>query len=676
VIPCVRGRLAFARLVACALEEERFDCVALDLPRFTGHKDWLDRPLGLFPYASSLIIRSADSRVTLLPFVPTDAACIAALLTRKSSGEIACLDDSKLVNYPDGSLFHPACALRDDYFVFTDGPEKYFAPAWEQMNDAWIDASPMRQQFTGTRASLVAQRLRRLLQQHKKTLFVCDYTLWWSVKRQLDGNEAPPEKPLIPLTGPCSAALAMEDPYLLWARGLFDDYPQVNLRFHLKTLVGKASSFDKADALQNILIQSTTAGALGEAGNPSVRLLVAFERYLTVRVSSSQRIVPLPASQLFDSAHSCVGSEFAERLSKKLLSYPTPDVSAEPAFLRITGDAISDDGESFDLPDANHCRLYYESAESGANPGLTPEEENERERWVDLVHPHITRQEFREMGQELGGVRWAVKDDYRLHQNVCSYIRDIVRRLDSAHMVRRSWGSLNDGIHWKATLSAMARGEEALYVKRRIRRRHPMGKMDEFTPIVFIFTDDLQYSVASAVHDSNITLRNIELQNAGANSKGSLSPDLFYSVFSTSRSTELMRGADIQKDKLTSLAFLMTRATMGLERYDAIRKRPRPFQCKVSPMEDCDLRGFRPSDLGLAWAVKYASKVVVAVVYSGWKPSSEILRFADHRGVSIMVVPLSVLSAPALRRLKEMYFISTRLKKHPANEKIVRRFVH
>jgi hypothetical protein len=542
------------------------------------------------------------------------------------------------------------------------------------MDDSWRDASPMQQQFTNARASLVAERLRRLLLQRKRILFVCNYALWWSVKRHLDGNADPFGKPLVPLTAPCSAALTMEDPYLLWSRGLFDDYPHINLQFHQKMRAGKASSFDKADALQTVLIQSTSARALGEAGNPSVRLLVAFERYLTIRVSSAQRIVPLPASQLLDSAHACIGGEFAERLSKKLLSYPMPVAFAAPAYLRITEDTITDQGESFDLPDASHCRLYYENAESGIIPSLTPEEESERERWLELVHPHITRQEISEMGHELGAVRWAVKDDYRLHQNVCSYIREIVRRLDSVFKVRRCWGSLNDGIHWKATLSAMARGEESLYVKRRIRRRHRTGKLDEFTPIAVILTDDVQYSGASAVHDSNITLRNIEMENANAHSAGSLSPDLFYSVFSTCSSTDLMRGADIQKDNLTSIAFLLTRATMGLERYDAIRKRPRPFQCKIAPMEDNELRGFRPSDCGLAWAIKYAGKVVVAVVYSGWKPSPEILGYAHNRGIAIMAVPLSVLSPPAMRRLREMYFISTRLKKHPENEKIVRRF--
>jgi hypothetical protein len=391
----------------------------------------------MFPYASSLIIRSADSRVTLLPFVPSDAACVGAFLAKKSSCEVACLDDSKLVNYPEGSLFQPACALGDDYFVFSDGPERYFAPAWQHMDDSWKDASSMQQQFTNARASLVAERLRRLLLQRKRILFVCNYALWWSVKRHLDGNADPFGKPLVPLTAPCSAALTMEDPYLLWSRGLFDDYPHINLQFHQKMRAGKASSFEKADALQTVLIQSASARALGEAGNPSVRLLVAFERYLTIRVSSAQRIVPLPASQLLDSAHACIGGEFAERLSKKLLSYPMPVAFAAPAYLRITEDTITDQGESFDLPDASHCRLYYENAESGINPSLTREEESERERWLELVHPHITRQEISEMGHELGAVRWAVKDDYRLHQNVCSYIREIVRRLDSAFKVRR-----------------------------------------------------------------------------------------------------------------------------------------------------------------------------------------------------------------------------------------------
>jgi len=77
VLPYVRGRRAFAQLIARVLKDNEFDCVLIDLPAFLNNKRWLSAPLQHFPLVSSLIIQT-KSGCALLPFVPSDAACAAA----------------------------------------------------------------------------------------------------------------------------------------------------------------------------------------------------------------------------------------------------------------------------------------------------------------------------------------------------------------------------------------------------------------------------------------------------------------------------------------------------------------------------------------------------------------------------------------------------------------------
>lgn len=87
------------------------------------------------------------------------------------------------------------------------------------------------------------------------------------------------------------------------------------------------------------------------------------------------------------------------------------------------------------------------------------------------------------------------------------------------------------------------------------------------------------------------------------------------------------------------------------------------------------MRAFSLAERGLAWAIKYANDVVIAVAYSGWSPSNMLSAFAEKRQVKILTVPLDALPAEMSRRLQHMHYVSTALKEYPESEKIIRRFV-
>jgi len=682
VLPYIRGRLVFSELVARAMEGEEFDLLAADLPHFMNDRKWLDVPLRLFPLVSSLIIKKGSSNFAFFPFVPNDAACISASLARMKFVDFDCLDDSNLINYPEGCLFQPEMMLKDDYFVFAEGLGGYFSPLWDRMEALWQHASCMQQYFTSYRASLVAGRLMGHLSRGEKTLFVCEYRLWWSVRKCLEervGNVDPPPAPL--KWEDRDAAFVIEDPYLFWVKGLLDDYPFINLQFCKSLQEREVLSFDKLDALKEVLADILSPEALPTAGNPSIRLLMTFERFLRTRVISYKRVIPIPTTHLFESARSCVGREFSRELARRLLRYPFPAIlkakDIPVMYIKIKPDIVVIGGDVFELPDI-FCSTpdYWDS--SRAPDQFTPGYDQEGRRyWVDDIHPYMTRQETRQMEDGGQWIRWAVEADYRIHEQACSYVRGIRRKEMHKVRIERSWGTLGDGIHWRTTIYARARGENAIYIKRKLRKKQRTGRLSEYTPIVFLFSEDIDGSTTSTIHDSNITQRNMELQNEDFPYEKYPAPDMVYSIFMTSKKeTENLWGFHVQRESLTSIAFLFTRFLMGVERYKAITRRPRKFQCRVEPLNDDELQRFPLAEIGVAWAVKYAEDVVIVVAYSGWKPSGKLLRFAKERHMEIMTIPLSIFSQAMIKRLRHIYFTSTPMKKHPEREKILKRFLH
>jgi nitric oxide reductase activation protein len=267
-----------------------------------------------------------------------------------------------------------------------------------------------------------------------------------------------------------------------------------------------------------------------------------------------------------------------------------------------------------------------------------------------------------------------VKADYVLHEKVCIHVRDLVSREARRTRTRRSWGNLDDGIDWKATIAARARGEQAVYVKQRC-RAVDLGELDEHTPVVFLFSNDIEGCDLQLIHDGNLAQRNLNLRNTRFPFDRHPKPDFVYSVLRAVRKTAYAFGGHIRKEWNAALALLYTRSAMGVERYEAIRKRSERYQCRVMPEEDQELCDLPSEERVVAWAIKHAEQVVIIVAHDGWSLSERLERFARERRVRIIIVPLSTLPAGLIRRLQVTYLISTRLKKHPQQETILRRAI-
>jgi hypothetical protein len=680
VLPYINCRLVFAELVARALSRGGFDVVAVDLLHFMQAEEYLDLPINGFPWVSSLIIGNASDQFRTYHFVPNDAACAAAYMTKmdQSNGakvELHCVDDSHLITYPGEIFSVPEAQFTDDYFALTDGVEAYFSPAYEKLDDSWRSSSEAQRFYWQYRARVVAARLAKLLRKGKKTLFVCNYRLWWLVNKILKSGDLQNHTILsIPWTDR-RGVLLFQDPAFIWTKGSLDDYPAVVLRFFDAMEQGTVDSFDKLKSLNSVMSELIDGSNRRNMASVSIRRLAAFRGYLLTYLGAHCRITPTLTRYLYRVAVSFMGRSFARELAGKLLEYPRADENLV-RYLLIKHDKVIFSPEHFELP--------HEFQQRVLNPGPTfdgkalPDHyldlEKEREKLVSLTAPYLTRAEASSLKGERG-TEWALEKEYLFHARVNGLVHRVARRKAREFKSARSWGTIKDGIDWKATIRSRARGENGLYVRESRRWRQNKLNVNIFTPTIFIFDSKPGKGVLNSVQDANITQRYIFLGNKHLIRDDFPKADLVYSIFITRYQIGYMCENHIRKESIQAILFLCTQPWMGLERYKRITARPPRFQCRTSPDEDQELMKFHYPEKLVACGVKYAEEVVLVVCEEGWKPSAGLYNFARARSIRLHQLRLSYFSPDLIERMKQIHFISTPLKKHPEREAIVERFL-
>jgi hypothetical protein len=682
VIPHIKGRLVFAELAARAIETGRFDRLVVDMPYFMNGGSWLDTPIGLFPYVSSIVIRKADLSFVSFPFVPNDAVCAAVAAAKIMEGtgtpiEINCIDDSNVINYPDGCRHQHISGVLDDYFVFTDGLEDYFAHLFAKLDVLWERLSEEQRFFLEYRAGIMSERLRRILRKGKNTLFVCDYQVWRLMSKIIGKEPAQSDRHFFPQWKRLDAALVIGDPYLFWARGLLDDYPAAVAKFHESLQLGTLHSFNKLVVIDDTIKSLRETAASKEFGTPSIRKIVSFDHYLRNMLAAKRRLTPFLISQLHDAACSCIGKGFAKAMATHLLNYPYPDTQKVLDYLILERDAIIGGGNTFDVPDLSELIFCHTGTKEYCSDEVIDiyASNEERFEFINKIHSRITKKETDKFGYD-SGLMWAIEKDYKLHETACANVRSIVEKISHLEISKRSFGPMGDGIHWKSTIASRVTGENAIHIKlRKTSRGNKSISFDEFTPIVFLFADDISQDMSETIADFNITQRNMALGNNNFPFEKSPPPDYVYSVYYTFSKWERTCEGHIIKRRVTSIAFLYTLRVMGFHRYGSIVERPSAYQCRTGPMSDPEMEGFPLCEKGMAWAVKYAASDVLVAAKNGWKASRRLNAFAESKRVRIVPVSLTGFAKDFIERLRTISFTSTALKKHPDRDNILKRFM-
>ncbi len=618
VTPYVRGRLVFAAMAARALQEKKFDKVLIDLPCFMNQPGWLDPRLNSFPLPSSVLVKGDSEVCSLYPLVPTDAACAAAWLARSRSIDFECVGPL-IAGNPCGFPSVPMPPLENEQLVSRKNLISCYDSAWQELDARWQNSPDAEMKDLVAHGESVGSRISERLVAGRAMLFVCEYRLWWAVRKALElpllrQAKAAGEQPL-------RCAVFLEDPYLLWASGLFDDYLAVNRKFHESLESGNAAAFDKFSVLSGLLAGHSRWESAANRQPASADPLTSFIRRYT------------------DTA----GLRTAEtnELGRLLYEYPVPTVADAaknpPEFFRIAGEGIFPCDQSFDLVDVFHARPFGEPA--GSEMAAPVGEEFGRDCWLSFSHPVLTRQEAKKLGPKTSDARWAVAADYALHTQACSLVREAAMRAEDADL-----GGEELGWH---------------------------------TPVMFVFQSDNEEPwKVTLVHDSNPILKEMELRDPGRippRAKGA--PDSVYSLYARTRALEHLFEGHIEREWIASLTLLFSGRGMGIERYAAITGLQMEHQSRMGPGSDPDLKSFKSLDRSLAWALKYAIKNVLAVSGPCWEPSPAVQEFAARRSKRILALPLEVLPEGMAERLSRLHFISNALKTHPECERIIARFI-
>lgn len=685
VIPYVKGRLVFAEIVARAIEGMQFDTILIDMPYFMNNSEILKIAVGFFPYVSSILIKRHDSSFVSIPFVPCDAGCVAMACVNimndeGKSLEFKCIDDSNIINYPEEALSFPSIHLKDDYFVFIEGLENYFSSIFKELNNLWKDLSDIQKYFICYRAKIVRERILELIKQKEIVLFVCEYKLWWSLINEFKCDKLSDAKYFFLPSNSLEAVLAVLNPHIMWAKGALDDYPVVVLKFFERLKLGIIGDFDKLEVINEIIKRQINYSIIKESDNPTIRKLNLFQRYLQNRLVMDLRLVPLPITHLYDSSISCIGKTFAKKLAKVILEYPIPDNEQIIKHLNINKDKVLIlEGDEVKNTEIFNYILFYGSLNNYLADVFYEEVElNSRLDIVESVYPKLSKKERQELDINYGYTLWEIQSDYTIHMKAGQHALGIAERMlrFSGFNIKRSWGSLGDGIQWRATINSRAKGEDAIYIKeKRVKGSINRIRFDEFTPVVFLLSNDFGNNNYGIIHDSNITLRNIELMNKDYQYDESIPPDCVYSVFFTYKRKWYLCDGHIIKNEITSIAFLYLKDLTGLERYYRITSRHSRFHCRTLPEDDPEINHFPLSEIGIAWAIKYAQGIVLVVAKRDWRPSNSLLKFTKRKKVYILHILLSLFDQEFIERLRNLHLISTSLEKHPNRDWIIRRFI-
>ncbi len=646
VLPYVHNRLVFAEAAVKTLQKMVFDTLLLDLPGFMNYGSWLNAPLAAFPLVSSLLVKEDEETHSIFPLVPTDAACAAAWLAKKRTLAFECVDPKILLDSSCHDL--PMIpSLGDERLISIVGLKPYFERAWHLLDNQCKDSPNPSIGNLLFRGKAVASRIHDRILSSRKVLFVCEYRLWWAVRKALDveaigRRESTGNNTLLPTR---SCALLLEDPYFMWAAGLFDDYPTINNKFQARIQSESTVSFNKHKILAELIGSISKKSDRLNISADVKETLLSFSRKLREGPNSGESR-ELSPKLLFEKIQSRLEPKAEDGIAGTLLDYPMPTVKDAaknpPQYFEITEDRIISSTEKFDLPDVFHANPYGEiiPSQNETDMQLHQSHSSGFVPWLYKVHPVMTRQEVKELDEEIDfGPRWAVKRDYELHSYACRVIRQAVLREGAVDLRDEEFGM--------------------------------------FTPISFIFCNSTEKpGKLTVISDNNLTRRQIDLGNFDrANRNEMPPPDSVYSLFATMRARYVLFERHIKREMITSLTLLYSGAEMGLDRYAAIMQRPNGFQCRKRPQEDSDLESFTPADLGLAWAIKYAKKQAIAVAFNGWEPSPDIQQFARKQRKQIFALSLDELPEGMTGRLQQLHFISTALKRHPERERILSRFV-
>lgn len=352
VLPILHGRAAFARQVRGICLENRFDCIAVDLPElFEPH---LADAVGQLPVIHALVAKEAVGPSYYLPIDPCDAAIEAVRQGLQQHIPFAA------TGAPPDVLHTPLPELPDEYAIESIGFDAYSSLCLTVIAQSPADTA------AAEHGRAIASRLRTLRMRYRSILAVVHLRHVAEVVRQYrDGVADTPAD----TRGYSVLSEVINADHLYFALG---ELPFITGKYERERYDLFAPPFDPVTAVKELFRETRNDYAESQdevTALPPVRIQAAltFLRNLTVR---SGRLLP-SLFDIIEAAKGVGGNSYGLRILKNAKFYPWFSVEDRDMHLGIGIDRIRIPAWSTSGPAVNLLqdhRMHWRSIELRPDP--------------------------------------------------------------------------------------------------------------------------------------------------------------------------------------------------------------------------------------------------------------------------------------------------------------------
>ncbi len=661
-IPSLRYRLVFAQLVDRAFERERFDAVAIELPRDFDDPELLDAALALTWGIGMIGVNFSCRGWVILPLSPADAFTAAIRQARTRRVPLHFVDTGW---FAAAEFISPPSRSLDDYRVVTEG----LSALVQHLNQPEVIAAD-RELLQRNRAFVIASELRRLLRGGRRVLYLGTPGVYARVSALLQTRLLPVGAPTQREELPVERAIILAEPLDLWERGLLDDFPNVVWQYEYARVTEGASGFDKRNATNHV-VEKALAEALRKGLGPSMRQWTTFRSYLATRTAARARLVPTLHGLLASAARECFSPPVAEKVIETALHYPLPRAAAELLVwirrFRIAISRICDLDSRMPLFFIGGPEGHAADADRAERRSLRSE--IERAQWESLGHEG--RGSIAGSAMHLGGW-WLYRPEKRLRMKQAARARHAAIRFIATCRTVASSGSLGAGIDWKATIRARAVSPRRIFIRD---DRSSRALQDDLarstTPVCFLFDKTLRDGYFTATDSDSPASYN---RFFGVSTLPPRPPDFIYSRADHVRGEIYLASGAIRVKQLLGCVEIDSSSPYPWKTYEAVSHLPKRRQCRIPFDADPELTRFHGNDKIVAGAIKYSGLVTVVVNAPGMRTSELVRRYAARRRVRLIELP-SRLCQRAWPHLQLCHAYTDALRKSPGKREILRRYI-
>ena len=493
LLPVVHGSGDMALEVRSFLLEHRFDCLAVPLP--PSFRADVEKAIDLLPAVSMVTQPDGPANDFSLPswqpesdreggenaseeptrersYVPIDPCQPVIAALRVALGERMRRAFVDL----ETSRFEPYSASLPDAYALKKVPLARFAAALLPA----IPRPPHQQ--ARDRIATMADRLRRLIREHRSVCMVCSILDWpWIREAYLEGPDSPPDEDVEP-----TECLRPDERTLVFLLG---ELPFITALYERARRELEDDDNLSVDGVKELLIaaRGRYEEKLGkQARNLSPKTLSLYLRYVRNLSLIERRMTP-DLYTLVIAAKQIAGSRFAMNLAETARTYSFGSSMSFPGIRLGVGRGRLDRGETVHLVN----RLPGQPLEWRSLDLRRSNEPEEQQRWLQAWNPYQT-------------VSWLPEDD-RI-ERFRTHCFDRAREILTADLARseKFTSSLLDGVDIRETLRNWHTGD--LYVKNFPPR---IGGMDCVVMLFDVPADPRDYPLRitwHAEHENESTL--------------------------------------------------------------------------------------------------------------------------------------------------------------------------